>query len=171
MGLKKLGFPLLAIMVILSQLHLLLPPLHAHPLQNASTAKGLILQEPKAINEKIGENKGMTVKLTVSAGIKQLLSVDRRGGGGGGHGGGGHGGGHASHSAGSHAHSGEATGNGNDGYVHGATVVPLLSAGAMSHHQNNDHHHGANGATPTSTGPSYVVLAALVSFIQYFALL
>ncbi|XP_020536241.1 abscisic acid and environmental stress-inducible protein isoform X3 [Jatropha curcas] len=143
MGLKKLGFPLLAIMVILSQLHLLLPPLHAHPLQNASTAKG----------------------------IKQLLSVDRRGGGGGGHGGGGHGGGHASHSAGSHAHSGEATGNGNDGYVHGATVVPLLSAGAMSHHQNNDHHHGANGATPTSTGPSYVVLAALVSFIQYFALL
>ncbi|KDP34420.1 hypothetical protein JCGZ_12701 [Jatropha curcas] len=161
MGFKKFKFSLFATMVIFLQLHLLLPPLHALPLLNTSTATDFH-QEQKAINEKIGEDKGMTGELTVSIGIKRVVSVDRKGGGGG-HGGGGH-------STGSGAHGGEASGNGNVGNDHGATVVPLYAAGAMGHRQNNHHHHGANEATPTSVGPSYLVLAVLVvSFIQHFA--
>ncbi|OAY51391.1 uncharacterized protein LOC110613813 [Manihot esculenta] len=121
--------------IILFQIQL--HPLHTHPLQNTSTA---------------------------TTGLQGIVSVDRRGGGGGGHGGGGH----ASHSTGSRAHGGRI--NGDEGYKHGSTVVPLYVAGAMSHHQNNHQRHGSNEASPNHAGSSYLVLTALaVSLLTFFA--
>ncbi|KAJ9177915.1 hypothetical protein P3X46_009843 [Hevea brasiliensis] len=81
---------------------------------------------------------------TAATGLQPLVSVKRKGGGGGGHG------------AGSEAHGGEARGNGDEG--HGTTVVPLYAAGAMYHHQN----HGSNEGSRKYAGSSYLVLAALV---------
>lgn len=103
-------------------------------------------------------------KTGTQLGLQGIVSVDRRGGGGGGHGGGGH----ASHSTGSRAHGGRI--NGDEGYKHGSTVVPLYVAGAMSHHQNNHQRHGSNEASPNHAGSSYLVLTALaVSLLTFFA--
>ncbi|KAJ9189198.1 hypothetical protein P3X46_000522 [Hevea brasiliensis] len=167
MGFKKLGLFFLVIM-ILFQIHLHVHLLHAHPLQNTSTAATDFHQEPNSTDQKISRDKGMTGKFEVAKGLQRLVSVNRRGGGGGGHGGGGHGGGHASHSTGSSAHGGKI--NGHEGYRHGSTVVPLYAAGAMSHHQNNNHQrHGSNEGSQSYAGSSYLVLAALaVIFTSIF---
>ncbi|KAJ9188657.1 hypothetical protein P3X46_000032 [Hevea brasiliensis] len=156
MGFKKLG--LFFLVIILFQVHL-----HAHPLQNnTSTATTAFHQEPNATDQKISRAKKMIGKFEVAEGQERLVSVDRRGGGGGG--------GHGSHSMGSRAHGGEVNGNGDTGYRHGATVVPLYAAGAMNHHQNNHRNRGSNEGCPNHAGSSYLVLAALAAcLLKYFA--
>eukprot|EP00257_Ricinus_communis_P018824 XP_015577639.2 uncharacterized protein LOC8271939 [Ricinus communis] len=147
MEFKKLGLRFFLLVILLLPLpHL--PLLHAHPF-NTTTA---FQEEPNAADKEMQRN------LTVIIGLKRLISVNRKGGGG--HGRGGHAGGQ-----GDRAISGGQSGNNDGAYKNGATVVPLYAAtGARGHH------HGTNEGTHKYAGSSFWVLAVLlVSFVQYFA--
>ncbi|XP_031251706.1 glycine-rich cell wall structural protein-like [Pistacia vera] len=146
MGFTKLGFFFL--LLFFHQLHLLL----AYQRSNNTQLDTEFKQRQNA------SEKGNPQKFTSKEGV--MVSVNRRGGGGGGHGGGAGG-----HGAGGHGNGGGHGEGGNDGQVGGGAVIPLYAAGAGGYHGRR--HHGSNTASPGYCGLSYLVFSVFISIIFF----